>query len=229
MHPGARGLYVTGTDTGVGKTVASVALLHALRARGLRATGMKPVASGCIATDEGWRNDDALALQAASLPSHPYDAHNPYALPEATAPQLAARRAGVVVSPSLLQAAYARLAGTADVVVVEGAGGWMAPLADGLEQSRLARLLGLPVVLVVGVRLGCLNHARLSERAIRADGAPLVGWIGNEVDPAFADAQAYRELLQAALAAPCLGWLPHAGDAGGVALHEALRLEPLPF
>jgi dethiobiotin synthetase len=227
MHPGARGIYVTGTDTGVGKTVASVALLHALRARGLRAVGMKPVASGCVATGAGWRNEDALALQAASRPSHPYDAHNPYALPEPTAPQLAARRAGVEVSPALLQAAYARLAADADIVVVEGAGGWLAPLADGLEQSQLARLLGLPVLLVVGVRLGCLNHARLSERAIHADGLRLAGWIGNLVDPGFADAQAYRELLQAALAAPCLGWLPHARD--GAPPHESLRLEPLPF
>ena len=228
MHPGARGLYVTGTDTGIGKTVASVALLRALQARGLRATGMKPVASGCTASAEGWRNEDALAQQAASRPSHPYDVHNPSALPESTAPQLAARRAGVEVSPVTLQAAYARLAADADVVVVEGAGGWLAPLADGLEQSQLAHLLGLPVVLVVGVRLGCLNHARLSERAIHADGLRLVGWIGNRIDPAFADAQAYRELLQDALVAPCLGWLPHAGDGGGPT-HESLRLEPLPF
>ena len=213
MQARASGFFVTGTDTGVGKTAASVALLHALRSEGRSAVGMKPVASGCEDTAAGWRNEDALALQAASAPSQPYDVHNPYALPEATAPQLAARRAGVAVALPRLLDAYARLAANADVVVVEGAGGWLAPLADGLEQSQLARALGLPVLLVVGVRLGCLSHARLSERAIAADGLQLAGWIGNAIDPAFADAQAYRGLLDDALQAPCLGWLPHGGDA----------------
>ena len=211
MH--STGFFVTGTDTGVGKTAASVALLHALRAEGRAAVGMKPVASGCERTPQGWRNEDALALQAASAPSHPYDLHNPYALPEATAPQLAARRAGVAVSLSRLVQAHAQLAASADVVVVEGAGGWLAPLADGLEQSALARALELPVLLVVGVRLGCLSHARLSERAIAADGLRLAGWIGNAIDAGFADADAYRGLLDDALQAPCLGWLPHGGDA----------------
>jgi dethiobiotin synthetase len=212
MQAHAPGVFVTGTDTGVGKTAASVALLLALRAEGRAAVGMKPVASGCERTPQGWRNDDALALQAASMPSQPYDLHNPYALPEATAPQLAARRAGVAVALPRLLAAHAQLAASADVVVVEGAGGWLAPLADGVEQSALARALGLPVLLVVGVRLGCLNHARLSERAIAADGLQLAGWIGNVIDPGFADAAAYRGLLDAALQAPCLGWLPHGGD-----------------
>ncbi len=227
MH--STGFFVTGTDTGVGKTAASVALLHALRAEGRAAVGMKPVASGCERTRQGWRNEDALALQAASVPPHAYEAHNPYALPEATAPQLAARRAGVAVSLPKLVEAYGRLAANTDVVVVEGAGGWLAPLADGLEQSQLARALGVPVLLVVGVRLGCLNHARLSERAIAADGLRLAGWIGNAIDPGFADAGAYRGLLDDALQAPCLGWLPHGGDAATRAaclsgIGRALRL-----
>ena len=229
MDRSGAGLYVTGTDTGVGKTVASVAMLHALRATGLAAVGMKPVASGCTGTADGWRNDDALALQQASAKSHAYDTHNPYALPEPTAPQLAARRAGVRVSLEVLTQAYACLSADADVVVVEGAGGWLAPLGDTLEQSQLARALGLPVVLVVGVRLGCLSHARLSERAIVADGLPFAGWIGNLVDPAFNDAVEYRGLLSDALSAPCLGWLPHASDprvhAGALpGLGERLRL-----
>jgi dethiobiotin synthetase len=213
MQAPATGFFVTGTDTGVGKTAASVALLHALRAQGRSAVGMKPVASGCERTPAGWRNNDALALQAASAPPHRYDVHNPYALPEATAPQLAARRAGVAIALPRLLEAYAQLAASADLVVVEGAGGWLAPLADGLEQAELARALGVPVLLVVGVRLGCLNHARLSERAIAADGLRLAGWIGNAIDPDFADAGAYRGLLDQALQAPCLGWLPHGGDA----------------
>lgn len=212
MQAPIHGIYVTGTDTGVGKTVASVAMLHALRAAGLRAVGMKPVASGCERGEHGWRNDDALALQAASDPSQDYDTHNPYALPEATAPQLAARRAGVQVSLDALRQAYARLAQAADVVVVEGAGGWLAPLADGLEQAQVAQALQLPVVLVVGVRLGCLSHARLSARAIEADRLRLLGWIGNAIEPDFADAGDYRRLLADALPAPCLGWLPHGRD-----------------
>src|SRR5699024_1575592 len=124
--------FVTGTDTGVGKTLASAALLHALRARGLRAVGMKPVASGCERTADGWRNEDALMLQAASDPRPAYEDINPHALPAPTAPQLAAREAGVDVALEPILSAHGRLAAVAKRVVVEGVGGWMAPLADGL-------------------------------------------------------------------------------------------------
>lgn len=223
----ARGFFVTGTDTGVGKTLASACLLHALRARGLQVAGMKPVASGCHREDGGWRNVDALALQSASsAPVPEYAWVNPVALPAATAPQLAAARAGVDVTLPPLLAAWRALSAGRDAMVVEGVGGWMAPLADGLEQSALARALGLPVVLVVGLRLGCLNHARLTERAIRADGLPLAGWIGNRVDPAFEDAEAYLGLLGAALHAPCLGVLPHAADGRAEPLHPFLDRLP---
>ena len=203
----AGSLMVTGTDTGVGKTLASAALLHALRGRGLRAVGMKPVASGCEGTPEGWRNEDALALQAASDPSPEYADVNPYALPIPTAPQLAARAAGVHVDIDAILAAHARLAVGADRVVVEGAGGWMAPLADGLEHATLASALRAGVVLVVGLRLGCLSHARLSARAIDADGLRLAGWIGSTLDPSFS--QEYLALLRDSLPAPCLGVIPH--------------------
>jgi dethiobiotin synthetase len=206
----ARGVLVTGTDTGVGKSFASVALLHALRARGLRAGGMKPVAAGCDATPGGLRNEDALALQAASDPVPAYADVNPWALPEATAPQLAARAAGIRVGLGPILSAHARLAASADVVVVEGAGGWLSPLADGIEHADLARALGLPVLLVVGLRLGCLSHARLSARAIVADGCTLAGWVGSAVDPEFGRRDDYLDLLREALPAPCLGVLPHA-------------------
>lgn len=209
-------LLVTGTDTGIGKTHASAALLHALRAQGLRVAGMKPVASGCEQIDGHWRNVDALTLQAASDPRPPYADVNPYALPEPTAPVLAARAAGVVVARDALLAAYGRLATHADQVLVEGAGGWAAPLAEDLEHADLARLLGAQVVLVVGLRLGCLSHARLTARAIEADGCRLAGWIGNRVDPAFARVPDYLDLLRTALPAPCLGVLPH-----GVAADQA--------
>ena len=218
----ARGVLVTGTDTGVGKSLASVALLHALRARGLRAVGMKPVAAGCDPTPDGLRNEDALALQGASDPSPAYADVNPWALPEPTAPQLAARAAGVDVRLPPILAAHARLASTADVVVVEGAGGWLSPLADGIEHADLARALGLPVVLVVGLRLGCLSHARLTARAIAADGLRAAGWIGSAVDPGFARRDDYLALLRAALPGPCLGVLPHSARPDPVALARAL-------
>jgi dethiobiotin synthetase len=230
--PAFRSLFVTGTDTGVGKTVAATALVHRLRREGLRVAGMKPVASGCERTPDGLRNEDALALQAASEPRPDYADVNPYALEIPTAPQLAARAAGVRIDPAVLLAAHGRLAAHADVVVVEGAGGWLAPMDDGLDQGDFARAIQAPVVLVVGLRLGCLSHARLSARAIVDDGFALLGWIGNTVDPAFAERDAYVELLRDALPAPCLGVLPFApgGDAGamaeGLSLPDAARRPP---
>jgi dethiobiotin synthetase len=214
-------LFVTGTDTGVGKTVASTALLHAFRARGLRAVGMKPVASGCVATPDGWRNDDALALQAASDPVPPYDDLNPYALPAPLAPEIAARDAGVNVQLGVLVSAFERLHPRADLVLVEGVGGWAAPLTATLDQRHLVQELRLPVVLVVGMRLGCINHARLSARAIQDDGARLVGWIANEVDPDMERRDENFALLSARMPAPCWGRLPyaHGADAQALAVH----------
>jgi len=219
-----RDWFVTGTDTGIGKTFASVALLHALRARGLRAIGMKPVASGCEPAAEGWRNEDALALLAASDPVPAYADVNPYALPNATAPQLAARDAGMTVALDPILAAHARLAARADALVVEGVGGWAAPLADGLDQCALVRALDAGVVLVVGLRLGCLSHARLTSRAIESDGCRLVGWIGNRVDPGFDRADDYLDLLRDALPAPCLGVLAYAAEGGRMGAAQDLVL-----
>jgi dethiobiotin synthetase len=215
----AQGIYVTGTDTGVGKTVASCALLHALRVRGLHAVGMKPVASGCERIGGIWRNEDARALIEASAVRTGYALHNPFALPAATAPQLAARDAGVAVTLAPIQAAYTALQAQADAVVVEGVGGWAAPLADGFEQADLVRALRLPVILVVGLRLGCLSHARLTARAIEADGIALPGWIGSTVDPDFDRRDDYLQLLRDALPVPCLGVLPHGDDAAAMASH----------
>ncbi len=201
--------YVTGTDTGIGKTIASTALLHALRARGQRAVGMKPVASGCTREADGWRNEDALALQEASAPRPAYDDLNPYALPLPLAPELAAADAGVQLELAPIAAAFARLRAQADVVVVEGVGGWAAPLSATLDQADLARALRLPVVLVVGLRLGCLNHARLSAAAIAADGLQCIGWIGNEIDPAMERIDDNMAMLRARLPMPCWGRLPY--------------------
>ena len=202
-------IYVTGTDTGAGKTRAAVALLRALQGQGLRAAGMKPVASGSAVEEGEWRNDDALALLAASSGQPSYYDVNPFALPRATAPEIAAAEAGVQVDLATLCSAYARLAADADLVVVEGVGGWLAPLARDLEQAALVHALDLPVVLVVGLRLGCINHARLTARAIEADGVRLAGWIANDVEAGFRDADANLAILERHLHAPRLGRIAH--------------------
>ena len=215
---------VTGTDTGIGKSIASAALLHALRARGQRAVGMKPVASGCEDSGEGWRNEDALALQQASDPVPAYADVNPYALPQPLAPELAAADAGVSIELAPIVAAHARLAAQADAVVVEGVGGWAAPLTATIDQVEVVRALQLPVVMVVGLRLGCISHARLTARAIVADGANLVGWIANGVDPAMARADDNFAILQRVLPVACWGRLPHAPAPDARAMSRHLTL-----
>ncbi|MBB3798879.1 MULTISPECIES: dethiobiotin synthase [Xanthomonas] len=209
-------LYVTGTDTGIGKTMASTALLHALRRQGHTAVGMKPVASGCEHTPQGWRNEDALALQAASAPQPDYATLNPYALPAPLAPELAAADVGVTLSLEPIVQAFAQLRAQAEVVVVEGVGGWAAPLSADLDQADLVRALKLPVVLVVGIRLGCINHARLTAAAIAADGLDCIGWIANEVDPQMERIEENIGMLRQRLAMPCwgrIGWRPGADAA----------------
>ena len=218
-------LYVTGTDTGIGKTFASCVLLHALRRQGGRAVGMKPVASGCELTADGLRNEDATALLAASDPRPAYADLNPYALPLPLAPELAAAEAGVSLALAPIEAAFARLRAQADTVVVEGVGGWLAPLSGTLDQADLVKALRLPVVMVVGLRLGCLNHARLTAAAIAASGATCIGWIGNEVDPRMARIDDNMALLRARLPMPCLGRLPFAPGADPAGLAGCLRLQ----
>ncbi|WP_312318637.1 dethiobiotin synthase [Stenotrophomonas sp.] len=216
-------VYITGTDTGIGKTFSSCALLHALRQQGLRAVGMKPVASGCEMTAEGLRNEDAVALRAASDPVPAYADLNPYALPEPLAPELAAADAGVTLALPPIEAAFARLRAQADTVVVEGVGGWLAPLSATLDQSHLVHALQLPVVLVVGLRLGCINHARLSLEAIGAAGATCIGWIANEVDPQMARIDENVGMLRERLPMPYWGRLPYAPGADPAQLAQHLR------
>jgi len=213
----SRSVFIAGTDTGIGKTFVSCALLRALRADGLRAVGMKPVASGCEATPDGLRNDDALALIAASDPSPDYATCNPFAFAEAVSPHLAAAAMHAEVEMAPIAAAHARLAAGAEVVVVEGVGGWLAPLSPTLLANALPQALGLPVILVVGLRLGCLNHAQLSARAILADGCSLLGWIGNAVDPAMDRREDNLATLRRLLPAPCLGVVEHAAEATATA------------
>jgi dethiobiotin synthetase len=219
----ARGVFVTGTDTGIGKTYASIALLHAQRTHGRRAIGMKPVASGCRETREGLRNEDAEALIAASEPTPAYALCNPFALPRAIAPHLAAREYGIEIALPPIIAAHAKLAADADRVVVEGVGGWSVPLSDTLMQADLVRALAVPVVLVVGIRLGCINHALLTARAIAADGCELVGWIANRIDADMAAADENIATLRARVAAPLIAELAFApGAVASSALSQAV-------
>jgi len=219
-------LFIAGTDTGIGKTHASCALLHALRAAGLRSTGMKPVASGCIETMHGLQNEDALALRAASsAPLPPYSRSNPVALREPLSPHLAAAHEGVTIALPPLRAAFDALCAEHDVVVVEGVGGWRVPLAPGLFASDIAKAWELPVVFVVGLRLGCLSHSLLSVEAILADGCRLAGWIGNRIDPAMDAVEENLATLRELLPAPCLGVLPHGvAPAQAVAALDLARL-----
>jgi len=203
-------VFITGTDTGIGKTLVAASLLRVLQEKGLRAIGMKPVASGCALTPYGLRNDDAELLRTHGSGAPDYALVNPYALPEAIAPHLAARHAGVVIELAPLRAAHAALSAMSQCVVVEGVGGWAVPLSDTLMQGDLVRALRLPVILVVGLRLGCINHALLSARAIAQDGCELIGWIGSQVDPAMLCLDENLATLRERLPAPCLGVLPHA-------------------
>lgn len=222
-------LYITGTDTGAGKTQVTASLLHALRKRGLRVAGMKPVASGCTRDSAGWRNEDALALQAASsAPIPDYALINPIALPLPTAPEIAARAAGVEIALPAMLTAWRALAPNRDVLLVEGVGGWWAPLAPGFAQADLARAFGIEqVLLVVGLRVGCLNHARLSAHAIATDGMPLLGWIGSVLDPTMPDVEDYLQLLRRELVAPCLGVLPHRAHRDPAALCAHIAIDDL--
>jgi dethiobiotin synthetase len=221
-------LFVAGTDTGIGKTHAACTLIHALRAKGRRVCGMKPVASGCVETMQGLRNDDALSLQAASSDPVPaYDEINPIALREPLSPHLAAAHDGVTIALPSLQAAFHTLNKRYDTVVVEGVGGWRVPLAPGLLASNIPKAWNLPVVLVVGLRLGCLSHALLSAEAIIGDGCGLAGWIGNCIDPGMAAVEENIDTLRTLLPAPCLGILPHGlmpADAASLLEQGVLQL-----
>lgn len=202
-----RGWFVTGTDTGVGKTWVSQALIRALVRSGQRVAGMKPVASGCTPTPAGLRSTDAEALLAsANIPARYVDV-NPYALEPATAPHLAAAAMGAQIQIEVIRDHYERLATAADSVIVEGIGGWQVPISATATMGDVVQALGLPVILVVGLRLGAINHALLTQDAIVARGCRLAGWVANAMQP---DApNGYIETLQDRLKAPLAGIIPH--------------------
>ena len=217
--------FVTGTDTGVGKTLVSSAMLSSFVASGLRAVGMKPVAAGLDLIDGTWRNDDVERLQAAGNVEAPLALRCPCLLRAPMAPHLAAQDEGVRIGLQPLLSAYAQLARQADAVIVEGVGGFRVPLADDFDSADLAVALGLPVVLVVGLRLGCLNHALLTAEAIRARGLVLAGWVGSAIDPRMLAFDDNLQTLRARLDAPLLGVVPHLAspEAALAARHLDLR------
>jgi dethiobiotin synthetase len=219
-------LIVTGTDTGVGKTLVTAALLRALRETGHRVAGMKPVAAGSRPGPEGPANEDALLLQAESSTRHPYADVNPWLFEPAIAPHIAAAEAGIAIDLARVASAHARLAAGADIVLAEGAGGFLVPLDAQRSCAEIPALLRMDVILVVGLRLGCLNHALLTAEAIAARGLALAGWVGNHLDPGFARFDANVATLEARLPAPCLGLVPHLARADVASAAGALADAP---
>lgn len=220
--------FVTGTDTEVGKTTIAAGLLHAARLAGLSTAAAKPVASGCELTAEGLRNSDALALLGECTLPLSYAQVNPLAFAPAIAPHLAAREAGVALTlDALLAPVQQVLALGADFTLVEGAGGWRVPLAGQANLSDLPIALGLPVILVVGVRLGCINHALLTAEAIARDGLTLAGWVANIVDPHTSRLEENLATLAERLPAPCLGQVPLLTQASPAAVAAYLQVDLL--
>ncbi len=224
--------FVTGTDTGVGKSLVTAGLLRAAALRGLRSTGVKPLAAGAQWHGGGWRNDDALLLQAASSAALDYPATNPLLLHAAMAPHLAAAAEGVTLDAAVLAGHCRAAAGHGhNLLLAEGAGGWLVPLNARETMADVAVLLGWPVVLVVGMRLGCLNHALLTAAAIRAAGLRLAGWVANTLSPVMPALAQNIATLDERLAAPRLGSVPWFGaevtpDAAVAHLDPGILLEP---
>ena len=228
MNASSKGFFVTGTDTEIGKTVVAAGVVHALAASGRRIAAMKPVASGAEQTDAGLRNEDALHLITAANIENRYPEVNPYCFEPPIAPHLAAEEAGIRIRPEVILEAANVLAARADALVVEGVGGWQVPLAPGFGIPDLARKLGLPILLVVGLRLGCINHARLSVESILASGCSLAGWIGNvaSIEPMAREAANIGTLKQL-LPVPCLGIVPHLNAATPDAVMKHLETAAL--
>jgi dethiobiotin synthetase len=218
------GYFITGTDTGVGKTLVAAALTRAFVARGLRAAVMKPVAAGVIHTYDGPRNDDAVELLGASNVPAAYEDVNPWLLSTAASPHLAARIDGVTITHEPILAAQRRLAAVSDVLLVEGAGGWFAPISDTESMANVADRLALPVILVVGLRLGCLNHALLTREAIRSRGLHFAGWIANRMQNEMPLVNENIETLTQRFGRAPLGTVPSSTNGASVG-----DLEPWAF
>ena len=223
----ARGIFVTGTDTGVGKTVVAAALLRALKGADVRAVGMKPVAAG-LDDGDALPADSRALIAAGNVDAAPADV-NPYIFAPPIAPEIAARAAGVAIELDVIAAAYSRLASMADVVVVEGAGGALVPLGPATDMLDIPARLDLPVLLVVGIRLGCQNHALLSALAIRARGLELAGWVANRIDRDMCEGDAnVSALVQRLGTRPCADFAWH-DDAASTSIFGRASVRELGF
>lgn len=213
--------FLTGTDTEIGKTFITCALLHRALRDGLRAVGLKPIAAG---TDAAGLNEDVENIRAASTIELPRRIINPYCFAPPIAPHIAAAEAGVVIDFSPIKAACNQARRQADFVIVEGVGGFCVPLGDDRGSDDLAVELGLPVIMVVGMRLGCINHALLTAEAIAARKLQLAGWVANRIDPDMSRFEENLAALQSGLSAPLLGVVPHNPTGGAVGAADYLRL-----
>ncbi len=222
-----RGWFVTGTDTDAGKTVVALGLVAALQAQGLRVGVQKPVAAGAERHAGGLRNADASALLAQSGLELPYGVVNPYCFEPPIAPHIAAARAGCEIRFAPILDALHGIIAVSEVVVVEGAGGWRVPLGPDGDMAALAVATGLPALLVVGLKLGCLNHAVLTAESIRSSGATLAGWVGNVVDPRMAELEANVATLRELIPAPCWGVIPRLPEPTPITVAGLLRLPPV--
>jgi len=220
--------FVTGTDTEIGKTLISSALLHALVQTGVRACGMKPVAAGAVQRGGVWHNDDADLLAAAGNVAMLSSLTTPYMLQEAAAPHIAADLEDIIIESVPILAAYTEIAAASDAVVIEGVGGFRVPFSDGFDSADLAQQLGLPVVMVVGLRLGCINHALLTCEAVKARGLVLAGWVANEIDPEMRFADENIEALLLNIPAPLLGRVPRMAQPSAAAAAQHLNFSSLP-
>lgn len=220
--------FITGTDTGVGKSLVSAAFLNALARAGVPAVGMKPLAAGADVRDGELFNDDVALLASESTFAMPRELTTSYLLKAACAPHVAAAMEGVTIDPAVLTRAYAQVASSAPAVVVEGVGGFRVPLTDGYDTADFAAELGLDVILVVGLRLGCLNHALLTADAVAARGLKLAGWVANQIDPAMPHQADNVEALRARLPAPLLGVVPWMNVPSPAAAAASLDLSLLP-
>lgn len=223
----ATGIFVTGTDTGVGKTLVACAILHRLSQANVRAVGMKPVAAGTVITDGRAENEDVLALTRHGSVTAAPELVNPYCFDAPIAPHIAARLAGQHIDVELIADRYAALSQLADVVVVEGAGGFCVPVDAALDMGHVAARLGLPIVLVVGLRLGCLNHALLSAAAIRQRGLGLAGWVANSVDPHMTHVDENVAALCERMQTPLLGRIGYVREPSVAAVSSCLSLTAL--
>jgi len=216
-----KGFFISGTDTGVGKTWMTAALLHAMGNRGLRVAGLKPLACGGHETRDGWRHDDAVLLMQQATVTLPYEAVNPYPLREPIAPHIAAQRAGLRLSAAALHEACTTLDVELDYLLIEGVGGWEVPINEYETTAHFARMVGFPVIVVVGIRLGCLNHALLTCDAVLRRQLNVTGWIANIIDPQMLMIQENIEALESRLPAPRLATVPYLPrfDAARIAAH----------